>query len=115
MPYITEAQLPELLRSFENGRFAADELGQRPYVDIATAWHQDDEDAPCQYPDCDIRGLTGAGVQRQWDGKLETIRWGLIRTLTIGRYERDAEGWLQYRPRRIYQVISRTQAQQEAA
>lgn len=105
MPYITAAKLPELLRRYENVRFDRDDLGQRAYVDIAAAWHADSEEARCHYPDCDIRSLTGAGVERQWDGKAEIIRFGLIRSVTIGRYERDADGRLQYRPRQIFHVI----------
>lgn len=115
MPYITRSQLTELLRPFENVRFAGDARGERPYVDIAAAWCTDSTEARCQYPDCDIRALTGAGVERQWDGKAEIIRWELIRSVTLGRYERDADGWLRYRPREIFHVIQNRQPVQVAA
>ncbi|UPT53088.1 hypothetical protein [Synechococcus phage Yong-M3-232] len=115
MPYITEAQLPQLLRRFENIRFSDDGNGQREYIDIAAAWHEDDADGRCHYPDCDIRALTGAGVERQWDGGAEVIRFNLIRTVTIGCYERGSDGWLEYRPREIYRVISKRQPERVAA
>ena len=112
MPYITQAQLPQLLRRFENVRFSGDALGQREYVDIAAAWSADSEEARCKYPDCDIRALTGSGIERQWDGKGEVIEWDRIRSITIGRHERGADGMLHYHPRALYHVIP---AQQVAA
>jgi len=105
MPYITQAQLPDLLRRFENVRFAGDDRGQRKYVDIAAAWYDDEDEGACKYPDCDVRAVLGAGVERQWDGKASVIPWGCIRSITVGDYARDGDGFLQYRPRQIYNVI----------
>lgn len=115
MPYITQAQLPELLRRYENVRFAGDDRGQRPFVNISAAWTEDSEKASCGYPDCDIRALTGAGVERQWDGQADVIRWELIRSVTVGRYERDSDGFLQYRPHKLYHVIRKSQPERRAA
>jgi hypothetical protein len=114
MPYITQSELPRLLRRYVNVRFAGDANGQRPYVDVASAWHAESDGAPCHYPDCDIRSLTGAGIERAWDGKGEVIRWELIRRVTVGEYLRGEDGWLHYHPAETFHVIQRS-AQQVAA
>ena len=117
MPYITQSQLPDLLRPFINARLAggSDARGQRRYADIAAAWSIDSEEARCNYSDCDIRGLTGAGVERCWDGKGEVISGELIRHVTVGEYLRGEDGFLHYQPSATYHVIQSHQPSQVAA
>lgn len=117
MPYITQSELPALLRPLVNVRLAggADARGQRRYVDIAAAWHADEDDAARKFPDTDIHGLTGAGVLRQWDGKDEVIRWDTIRRVTLGDLRRSEDGFLHYHPRVTYDVIRAIEPVQVAA
>lgn len=111
MPYITINQLRQKLRPLVDARLTS---GARPYVDLHAAWFASDDAAPVHYPDCDIRALTGAGVMRCWDGKLECVDWDLIRTATFGDYRPHTDGsW--YHPRVTYQVIQRQQPAQVAA
>jgi hypothetical protein len=108
MPYITTAELPELLRPFIDIKLAggSNAAGERAYADIDAAWAVDSEEARRHYPDCDIRGLTGRGVERQWDGKGEAIRWELIRRVTVGQQLRGDDGFLHNHPRATYHVIA---------
>lgn len=117
MPYITIPQLRAKLRPLVNARLAggSNEMGERPYADIHAAWHVDSDEARCHYSDCDIRGLTGAGIERCWDGKGEAIRWDLIRSVTIGEYLRGFDGRLHYNPRTTYHVIQQRKPAQVAA
>jgi hypothetical protein len=115
MPILTQSELPRLLRRYVNVRLAGGDGGQRQYVDIAAAWHPESDDAACKYPDCDIRGLTGAGIDRAWDGDSEVIRWELIRRVTVGEVIRDADGFLEYQPRKTYHVIAARAAVQVMA
>lgn len=101
MPYITISQLRQKLRPLVNARIGS---RIRPYVDIRAAWDAESTQAACAFPDCDVRGLTGAGVERQWDGKGETIAWDRIRTVTFGEVRPEGDGsW--YHPGVTYQVI----------
>lgn len=116
MPLITQSELPALLRPMVNaGVGNSNPRGERPYCDIAAAWDVDSAEARRGYPDTDIRGLTGAGVQRQWDGTLEVIRWELIRRVTVGELLRGDDGFLHHHPRATYHVVSAIEPRQVAA
>jgi hypothetical protein len=117
MPFITQSELPALLRPLIDRRLSggSDARGQRPYCDIAAAWDAESDEPARGYPDTDIRGLTGAGVERQWDGKGEVIRWEHIRRVTVGEYLRGEDGWLHYHPRATYHVVSSIEPVQVAA
>jgi hypothetical protein len=108
MPFITQSELPALLRPLINARLGggSDSRGQRRYADVYAAWDAEDTVGCKQHPDCDIRGLTGAGIDRCWDGKGEVIRWDLVRRVTVGEYLRDAYGELRYFPHTTYHVVS---------